>query len=207
MKPFLPLRLPLILILLSVAAWLAAVGGPASALDRRAMVWLADLRPGAPGLTTAAIGLTWIGSVYGTLGSTAIAAGWQSLFGARRTAIWLIATVGGGRLIGDGLKLLVDRPRPDLTPWPVPVSSLSFPSGHAMNTMVAFTALAFALAAPRWRRPAVAGVILMSLMIGATRPYLGVHWASDVIAGWCLGGALLLAAAPLLRPSAGRTSA
>jgi undecaprenyl-diphosphatase len=64
----------------------------------------------------------------------------------------------------------------------------SFPSGHAANSMIVYLALALlAFDDPRHRRWAVAGALLLSFLIGLSRPMLGVHWPSDVVAGWAFG--------------------
>ena len=72
--------------------------------------------------------------------------------------------------------------------------SSSFPSGHAGNTMAVFLSVALIAAPPAWRRSAVILAIGLSVAIGLTRPYLGVHWPSDVIGGWSLGIVIALIA-------------
>ena len=106
-----------------------------------------------------------------------------------RTAISLTAIVLGGRLAVELLKLVINRPRPHFGPYPVEVVSLSFPSGHAANTMVTFLALAMIAVPARYRIVAIVAAVAASLIIGMTRPLLGVHWPSDVIGGWAFGAA------------------
>lgn len=201
-KTRLGIAVPLLVLVLAMGLW----GGPANPFEREAMERLTDLRAASPLLTSLAIALTWLGSAYTTLGLALATALQRWLAGYRAAAMWVLATVGGGRLTADLLKLAVDRPRPHLAPWPVPVSSVSFPSGHATNTMLAFGAIALALAPPRHRARLVGAAIVLSLLVGLTRPYLGVHWPSDVVAGWALGGAILSLAAPRL-VSDGRSEA
>lgn len=201
-----PGRAAVVLLLIAAVGWLGWTGGPRNLFDLDAVLRLTTFRSDHPSLTATLIALTWFGSAYVTLGCAAIAALAEALRRRSARAAWLIATVGGGRLLADGLKLLIDRPRPHVAPYPVPVSSFSFPSGHAFNSMVAFGALAILFSPPRWRRAAISAAGLLAVAIGMTRPYLGVHWPSDVLAGWMLGGAVLLLAAPF-RPTASRTAA
>ena len=95
----------------------------------------------------------------------------------------------GGRLVVELLKLAVDRPRPSFDPQPVAVSSLSFPSAHAANSMITFLTVALLIIPVRYRGMAVTAAISLSAAVGLTRPYLGVHWPSDVIGGWAFGTA------------------
>jgi undecaprenyl-diphosphatase len=93
-------------------------------------------------------------------------------------------------LLQDGLKRLVARPRPQLWPWLVAVDPHSFPSGHALASATFYPLLAYDLTRRHsaWvRAVAVGAAVLMGLWIGFGRLYLGVHWPTDVLAGWALG--------------------
>ena len=96
-------------------------------------------------------------------------------------------------LLSSGLKGLFDRPRPDLVPHAVEVYTMSFPSGHATLSAVTYLTLGALLARVQPRRRVKAyllGVaVLLAVLIGASRVYLGVHWPTDVLAGWCVGAA------------------
>lgn len=199
-------RLSAVLTMLAIVGWLGWIGGQDNAFDRRAVIDLAQWRSDAPTLTTMAIALTWLGSAYVTLGGVLAASVRRWMANDRALAVWAFATVAGGRLLAEAVKLAVARPRPHFTPWPVPVSSLSFPSGHATNSILGFGVLALLLLPEKSRRLGVSFALLLAIVIGLTRPFLGVHWPTDVLAGWMLGGAVLLLAAPF-RPRASPVAA
>src|SRR3954447_25189096 len=112
----------------------------------------------------------------------------------RRTRLALYVVVAGiGALFLDpSVKALVGRLRPVVD---VPVAAApgnSFPSGHALGSMVAYGALLLVFlpaVAPRWRKPAIAVAGLLVVLVGLTRIALGVHFVSDVLGGWLLGAA------------------
>jgi undecaprenyl-diphosphatase len=134
--------------------------------------------------------LLWLIGLAGT--------GFLALLGRRREALWLAATFAGSSLLNAGLKLLFDRDRPDLVPHLTVISDTSFPSGHAMNAAAVYLTLGILLAETQPRRAQrvfLLGIaVLMVVLIGCSRVYLGVHWPSDVIAGWCVGSVWALAA-------------
>lgn len=108
-----------------------------------------------------------------------------------REALLVLFAVGGGQLLSSLLKLGINRPRPDLVSHLVDVQTLSFPSGHAMMSAVIYLTLGSMLTRivpGSAARIYVLGLaVLLSLMVGISRVYLGVHWPSDVLAGWCAG--------------------
>lgn len=108
-----------------------------------------------------------------------------------RSALFLVLCVAGGQLVSRLAKLGFDRPRPDLVPHGTEVLSASFPSGHSMMAAVVWLTLAAMLARsePQRRMKAylVALAALVVVAVGVSRVYLGVHWPSDVLAGWTLG--------------------
>ncbi|MBA3447146.1 MAG: phosphatase PAP2 family protein [Pseudaminobacter sp.] len=114
---------------------------------------------------------------------------------ARQTgaALFVLAAVAGGQFLSGALKLGVDRPRPELVSHLADVHTLSFPSGHAMMSAVTFLTLGSLLAriAPgRLTKAYVLFVaVLATVLVGVSRIYLGVHWPTDVLAGWCAGAA------------------
>ena len=102
----------------------------------------------------------------------------------RADAAWLFLTIAIGRLGIEGLKLVVTRPRPPVEDWLERVSSWSFPSSHSAGTMM--TCVALALLFGRGDG-AILVALFAALFIGWTRIALGVHWPSDVMAGWGIG--------------------
>jgi undecaprenyl-diphosphatase len=113
--------------------------------------------------------------------------------GKRGTALLVVGAVGSGTMLSEMLKLGFARPRPDLVSHLVDVQSASFPSGHAMISAIAYLTLGVLLAgAHKQRRTRIiimTYAIALTLAIGASRVYLGVHWPTDVLAGWALGAA------------------
>jgi undecaprenyl-diphosphatase len=109
------------------------------------------------------------------------------------TALFLAGSVISGLLMSSILKFVYLRPRPELVAHLVPVQTSSFPSGHATNAAVVYLTLAILLANAeknRWVRSYLMAIaIFLTVAVGVSRVYLGVHWPSDVLAGWCVGGA------------------
>ena len=128
---------------------------------------------------------------------TLVALGFLLLAGRRATAALVAVAVGGGVLLSNLLKAGFQRPRPDLVAHLVDVSSLSFPSGHAMMSTVTWLTLGALLASVQSTRLLRAYVFAvgatLALLVGVSRVYLGVHWPTDVLAGWCIGAAWALA--------------
>jgi undecaprenyl-diphosphatase len=114
------------------------------------------------------------------------------LLGSRwKTSLFVIASVVGGLLISLWLKEIYDRPRPELFKHKSYTHTPSFPSGHSTNSAVAYLTIAILLA-KLVDRPLLKGYIffvglLVPVLVGLSRLYLGVHWPTDVAAGWLLG--------------------
>ncbi len=194
---FASLRPLLIGLLLMIAALCGWVGGPANPIDVALIRDGMAARAMSPVPTEIGIVLNLVGGVAATLGAASVGAILLWFRGHVRRAVVFGGMVVGGRLLVEAIKLAVHRARPNLDPHPVPIHSLSFPSAHAANSMIAFVALALFFA-PRARRGTfVALAVIASLAVGASRSLIGVHWPSDVIAGWCIGAAWLLALWPV----------
>jgi undecaprenyl-diphosphatase len=122
---------------------------------------------------------------------TAGVAGYLWLDGKRRALLLLLASVLGGWALSSALKLGFARPRPDLVPHGAYVYTASFPSGHAMMSAVTYLTLAALVSrvVPHRRTKlfVLACALVLTGLTGLSRIYLGVHWPTDVLAGWALG--------------------
>ncbi|MFH5926199.1 phosphatase PAP2 family protein [Roseomonas xinghualingensis] len=122
--------------------------------------------------------------------------GFLLLTGKRQAAAMVFASVATGLLLSHALKWGFDRPRPDLVPHGASVYTQSFPSGHAMLSAIVYLTLGALLARVQTERRVKAYLLLvatlLSLIVGASRVYLGVHWPTDVLAGWAIGAAWAL---------------
>jgi undecaprenyl-diphosphatase len=125
-----------------------------------------------------------------------VVAGYLALLRQRAAILLLAATFVGGALLSQGLKLAFDRPRPELVAHLADFHTASFPSGHAMMSAIAYLTVASLLARVQPTLPLrrfVLGVgIATTVLVGASRVYLGVHWPTDVLAGWAIGAAWAL---------------
>lgn len=112
-------------------------------------------------------------------------------------ALYVVATMLLAWGANVGLKQSFGRARPALWQSIAPEHTLSFPSGHAMTTAAYAAALNVICLHTRWRWPVLVATTAGSLVVGTSRAYLGVHWPTDIVAGWAAGAgvALLVAAA------------
>lgn len=154
-----------------------------------------------PGDAAQPIGPAWLQEMvrdFTALGSVGVlsvitlaAIGWLMVSGKTRIAGFVLAAVAGGVILSSILKLGFARPRPDLVPHSVAVFTTSFPSGHAMMSAIVYLTLGNLLARSQ---PSVTNKIylvslalFLTLLVGCSRVYLGVHWPTDVLAGWAAG--------------------
>ena len=111
----------------------------------------------------------------------------------RGPALFVFLSVASGTLVGHVLKLVYDRPRPDLVEPIISTHTASFPSGHATMSAVVYLTLASLIVRllddTSTRIYVILVAVFLTLLIGISRIYLGVHWPSDVVAGWALGTA------------------
>jgi undecaprenyl-diphosphatase len=144
-------------------------------------------------LEAAMLDITALGGTTVLTLMTVAVIGFLLMDNKRGAALFVLIAVGGGSLLTTAAKLMFARPRPELVAHLVDVSSYSFPSGHAMSSAVTYLTLGALLARTQARRRMkiylLATAVVLTLIIGASRVYLGVHWPSDVLAGWSLGSA------------------
>lgn len=166
---------------------------------------LSSLHPG-PDLSVP-IGPTWLahtaqdltalGSVSVLLVVALIAIGNLVMQGRRLQAMLLGFALAGGLVLSETMKSVFERSRPPDLYHSAEFLNASFPSGHALLSTVSYLTLGAMLARGLKRRReklfALGVALTLALLVGATRVYLGVHWASDVLAGWCLGAAWAMA--------------
>lgn len=210
-RRFWPLRQPLLLIVLvlfSASCWAfveiadEVMEGDSHEIDRRILLALRS-----PGSLDDPVGPRWLEELmrdFTALGGTgivilvsviAVTLLWVTL--NVRYARLLMIALAGAFLVSLTMKYLFDRPRPDLVPHGSIVYTRSFPSGHSMVSACVYLTLAAILAEivqpPRLKWFFVVVALAITFLVGCSRVYLGVHWPSDVLAGWTAGGAWALA--------------
>jgi undecaprenyl-diphosphatase len=155
-----------------------------------------------PGNLADPIGPAWLEEMmrdFTALGSTGVLtvmvlaiSGFLAMTRRGLAALFVLASVAGGVLVSQTTKWAYARPRPDLVPHGAEVFTASFPSGHSMMSAVVYLTLGALLARTEADRVVKAYIlvvaVLLTVLVGASRVYLGVHWPTDVLAGWALGG-------------------
>jgi undecaprenyl-diphosphatase len=186
---------------LAAGVWLFAaladevMEGGTRKLDRALLLALrrpGDLQPlGPPALLNAARDITALGGPAVLTLLTAAVCLFLALDSKKHMALFVGGSIGSGLLVSYLLKDSFDRPRPDIVPHEVYATSSSFPSGHSMLSALTYLTLGAILARAHERKLLKAYFLLtavfLTLLIGVTRVYLGVHWPTDVLAGWTAG--------------------
>jgi undecaprenyl-diphosphatase len=190
------------LIAATVAAWITVVliiavsRGSLTTLDHSLLRWLrteanGEVMRGPWWMAEVVRDLSALGSVSVLSLGTAGIAGFLWMSGRRDTSVFLVVAVFSGMLMSIVLKSLIDRPRPDIVPHLSDVATSSFPSGHSMMAAVVFLTLGSLLMTTVqewWLKAYILGVaIAATLLVGLSRILLGVHYPSDVAAGWTVG--------------------
>jgi len=190
------------ILLLGALAFIAiaeeVMEGDTLRLDER--ILLAMRVPGKP---SQPIGPAWVEESFrdftglggvGVLGLlTAASLGYLWLMRERRAALYVLLAIGGGLLVSLALKAGFHRPRPDLVSHGSMVYTASFPSGHSMLSAIVYLTGGAMLALVHRRRAVrlyiLGCAVLATVLVGLSRVYLGVHWPTDVLAGWTGGAA------------------
>lgn len=203
-RSFIELRTLLAILCVAGCGWLFAwiadevTEGDSHALDRWLLLALRDPSdardPLGPGwLEEFGRDVTALGGVGVLAGMTLAAFGLLWLQGKRGRAALVLVSVLGGQALSTLFKLGFDRPRPDLVPHGAMVYTASFPSGHSMMAAVTYLTLGALIAQSQERRALRIYIMtlaaLVTIAVGVSRVYLGVHWPSDVLAGWAAGAA------------------
>jgi undecaprenyl-diphosphatase len=171
------------------------VDGGTGEIDRRILLSFrrpVDLSPaGGPVVLEMARDITALGSTTVLTLITVFTGGYLLLAGRRHLGLFIYGAVGSGMLVSTLLKGLFDRPRPDIVPHESLVFDSSFPSGHSMLSAVTWLTLGALLARTQTRKRLRAYFLLtaalLTFLVGVSRVYLGVHWPTDVLAGWTAG--------------------
>jgi undecaprenyl-diphosphatase len=196
-------ELAILLALIGIAAGVWAFAGLASEVkegetrgfDRDVLLAMrrpADLSPrGGPQVEEVARDITSLGSatLLGLITFATVV--FLFLDGKKHMAYFACASVVGGMIVSSLLKDIFQRPRPEIVPHLAYASNTSFPSGHSMMSAVTYLTLGALLARSHERKALKAFFLLFAallcLMVGVSRVYLGVHWPTDVLAGWTAG--------------------
>lgn len=178
-----------------------AAGSPLVELD----TWLANALHASlvPSATTAFSAVTMLGSTLVLAIVAGVTAAYLVWRGRGRDAALVAVAFAGAQLLTWILKGTFERPRPTFDDPIATAGWFSFPSGHALSSIAVYGTLAYLLAGAlrsrRARAAGLAGVALLVAAIGFSRLYLGVHYLTDVLAGYSAGLAWLLFAIALLR--------
>jgi len=170
------------------------------AFDHAILTWLQPIagEPRGPWwLQEAAADLTSLGGISVLTLFATIALVFMLIERKRLSALLLVLGLAGGVALSEGLKALFERVRPPAAYQAVETLNASFPSGHALLSTVFYLTLGVMLtrAFPGRRLKAfvLGAAMLIAILVGLTRVYLGAHWASDVLAGWSVGAAWAMA--------------
>jgi undecaprenyl-diphosphatase len=158
---------------------------------------------GPPWLEEVARDLTAIGGIAALSLVTAAVSGYLQISRKYGALALLLAATSGGLLLSAVLKERFERPRPEVVPHLSMVMTSSFPSGHSLNSAVVYLTLGSMLAGlsreVRLKLYFFSVALLLTFLVGVSRVYMGVHYPTDVIAGWCAGLAWALSCGVIAR--------
>lgn len=192
----------------AMTGWIAA--GSIAAIDEKILLAFR-----LPGNNATPIGPAWLPETVrdiSALGSVSVL--WLAVFfstvllflsGHRKKSVYVFLTAVAATALSNILKFIYTRPRPDIVPPAAETFTTSFPSAHAMMSAAVYLTIGLVFSRLHQAKAVKTFIMLfaagLTLMIGLTRVYMGVHWPSDVIAGWLCGGIFLLSCHLLLNKS------
>lgn len=166
-----------------------------AAFDQSVLLWLAQHRHVSLSYFLAGFSAAFNPLAYAAIGVGVLAV----LISLRRygSALFVALVIGGSGVLNLSMKVLFSRQRPHITPWLITETGSSFPSGHAMASLALLFALVVLLWQTKLRWPMLIMAASVVVLVGVSRPYFGVHYPSDIIAGWLTtaawGSAVLIA--------------
>ena len=173
------------------------IEGQTSGFDQRVLLWFRN-----PANLSEPLGPAWLEVVVRDITAmggllilgllTVAACGYLWLTQRHKLALFVAISIPAGSLLNAVLKDLFARPRPDIVPHATSAAFSSFPSGHAMMSAVAFLTLGALLSLSTENKKIkiyiLSWSVFLTILVGISRIYLGVHWPTDIIAGWIAGG-------------------
>lgn len=154
---------------------------PADISDPVGPVWLEEMMRD----------FTALGSVGVLALITLMVVGYFIVISKPKAGLAVFIAIGGGQALSSIVKMIIDRDRPDLVPHGAEVFTASFPSGHSLMSAVVYLTLAVMIIrlSPHWvaKTYILSCAVLLTIIVGFSRVYLGVHWPTDVLAGWTVG--------------------
>ncbi|MNN60303.1 Undecaprenyl-diphosphatase BcrC [compost metagenome] len=139
----------------------------------------------SPGLNSFFVLMSKLGYQWGVIPIDVLIVGILLFMRRWRKAAFAATAFVGSALLNLGSKQIFQRERPSLWESVAPESTFSFPSGHAMGSMTLALTVVLLLWNTRWRWPALCAAITFTGLVGLARVYLGVHYPSDILGGWC----------------------
>lgn len=182
------------LVFIQLAALVAQ--GEWQAIDETILRWMRSsddpaVAKGPKWLQEAGLDITALGSASVLVLVILVACGFLALYRQTAAIVLIVVSYFGGLALSNGLKLLVGRDRPDVVPHLRDVVTPSFPSGHAATAAIVYLTLGAVLFAAipdaRGRLYCLMAGMFLAFIVGLSRVYLGVHYLSDVLAGWAFG--------------------
>jgi undecaprenyl-diphosphatase len=202
-RPFLVAGAVAFVLAVGVLAWMAGEAVPGDYVELEGRIMRAFRQPddlarglGPPWVTMVVRDITALGGVPVLTLLVALVLGFLVLRRRPRAAWLILFAVAGGAAVTQTIKTLAERERPRIVPHLMQVTSKSFPSGHSMMSSTVYLTLGVLLGQTMARRREkaylIGAALLLTVLVGLSRVYLGVHYPTDVLAGWSAGVAWAL---------------